>query len=310
VGEASDGLEAFQKAQELQPDLIVLDIGLPNLNGIQAALRIREASPKSKILFVSENRSFDVVKEALRTGAFGYVVKSDAGSDLLLAFEAVLQGKRFVSASLASYDHPTVDRADNAARRGRVVAPFRTQKNHRHEVEFYADDAEFVDGFARFIETALTAGNPVVVVATDSHQASLRQRLVADGFNVAAEIEKGSYIPLNVADTLSRFVLNGSLDPVLFKKLAGHLITEAASGAGGKHRRVSVCGEGVHTLLAAGHSEATIVLEHMWDEIAQHYDIDVLCAYFRSAFTSEDSTSMLERVRAEHTAVHGRELFY
>jgi DNA-binding NarL/FixJ family response regulator len=175
VAEASDGLEALQKAKELQPDLIVLDIGLPNLNGIQAAHRIRETSPNSKILFVSENRSFDVVKEALRTGACGYVVKSDAGSDLLLAVEAVLQGKRFVSASVA-YDwaHATADRADNAPEHDKAVAPFRAQKSHRHEVEFYADDAEFVDGFARFIEAALTAGSAVIVVTTDSHHASLR----------------------------------------------------------------------------------------------------------------------------------------
>ena len=311
LGEASDGLEALQKAQELQPDLIVLDIGLPHLNGIQAARRIREASPKSKILFVSENRSLDIVEEALSTGAGGYVVKSDAGNDLWLAVEAVLQGERFVSVSLSGYDlvHSTVDQADNAPLRERVVAPFRAQKNHRHEVEFYADDGEFVDGFARFIETALTAGSPVVVVATDSHEASLRQRLVADGFNVAAEIEKGSYIPLNVADTLSRFVVHDSLDPILFKKLAEHLITEAARGAKGKHGRVSACGEGVHALLATGNSEATIMLERMWDEIAQHYDVDILCGYFRSAFASKESSSTLERVCAEHTAVHGKEMF-
>jgi DNA-binding NarL/FixJ family response regulator len=101
VGEASDGLEAVQKAQELQPDLILLDIGLPMLNGIEAARRIRELSPKSKILYVSEDRSLDFVEEALRTGAAGYVVKSDAGSELLSAVDAVLLGKRFVSASLA-----------------------------------------------------------------------------------------------------------------------------------------------------------------------------------------------------------------
>lgn len=78
IGEASDGLEAVEKAQELQPDLILLDIGLPTLNGIEAARRIREVSPESKILFVTENRSCDIAEEALRTGAGGYVVKSDA----------------------------------------------------------------------------------------------------------------------------------------------------------------------------------------------------------------------------------------
>jgi DNA-binding NarL/FixJ family response regulator len=104
IGEALDGLEAVQKAEELQPDLIVLDIGLPSVNGIEAARRILELSPKSKILFLSENRSWDIAEEALRTGAGGYVVKSDAAGELLPAVNAVLGGKRFVSASLAGHD--------------------------------------------------------------------------------------------------------------------------------------------------------------------------------------------------------------
>jgi len=68
VGEASDGLEAVQKSEELQPDLIVLDIGLPSLNGIEAARRIRNLAPKSKILFLSQESSADVVQEALNSG--------------------------------------------------------------------------------------------------------------------------------------------------------------------------------------------------------------------------------------------------
>ena len=67
--EACDGAEAVQQAQELQPDLILLDIGLPTLNGIEAARRIRKVSPTSKILFVTENRSTDIAEEALSTGA-------------------------------------------------------------------------------------------------------------------------------------------------------------------------------------------------------------------------------------------------
>lgn len=100
VSEASDGLEAVQKAQELQPDLILLDIGLPTLNGIAAARRILQYAPQIKILFVSEQRSSAIVEEALGTGARGYVVKSKAATELWPAVEAVLQGKQFVSANL------------------------------------------------------------------------------------------------------------------------------------------------------------------------------------------------------------------
>lgn len=100
TGEASDGLEAVQRAEELQPDLILLDIGLPKLNGIEAAGRIRNLAPQSKILFVSQESSADVVEEALRLGARGYILKAYAQRDLLAAVEAVLEGKRFVSSGL------------------------------------------------------------------------------------------------------------------------------------------------------------------------------------------------------------------
>jgi DNA-binding NarL/FixJ family response regulator len=99
VCEVSDGLEAVQKADELKPDLILLDIGLPSLSGIEAARQIRELSPESKIIFVSQESSADVVQEALSLGAWGYVVKTRAGHELLAAVESVLLGKPFVSST-------------------------------------------------------------------------------------------------------------------------------------------------------------------------------------------------------------------
>lgn len=103
LSEVCDGVEAVEKAKELQPDLILLDIGLPTLNGIAAARQIQHLSPKSKILFVTENRSSDVAEEALRAGGLGYVLKSDAENDLVSGIDAVLSGKRFVSATLAGH---------------------------------------------------------------------------------------------------------------------------------------------------------------------------------------------------------------
>ena len=106
VGEASDGLQAVQKAQELQPDLILLDIGLPTLNGIEAASRISRLVPFAKVLFVSQNNDADVVMAALSNGATGYVRKENALTDLLPAVEAVLRGDRFVSRGLHTDELP------------------------------------------------------------------------------------------------------------------------------------------------------------------------------------------------------------
>jgi DNA-binding NarL/FixJ family response regulator len=99
IGEVSDGLEAVQEAVELKPDLILMDIGLPSLNGIEAARQIRELVPESKIIFLSQEYSADVVQKALSVGAWGYVVKRSAGIDLLAAVEAAILGKRFVSST-------------------------------------------------------------------------------------------------------------------------------------------------------------------------------------------------------------------
>jgi DNA-binding NarL/FixJ family response regulator len=90
ICETSDGLEAVQKAAELKPDLILMDIGLPSLNGIEAGRRIRTLVPECKIIFLSQESSADVMEEALCLGAWAYVVKSRAASDLLPALEAIV----------------------------------------------------------------------------------------------------------------------------------------------------------------------------------------------------------------------------
>ena len=100
VGEAGDGLEAVQRAEALQPDLILLDIGLPEVNGLEAARQIRRLAPNARIIFLTQESASDVVAEALSLGAWGYVAKVQAGRDLMVALDAVLQGQRFVSSSL------------------------------------------------------------------------------------------------------------------------------------------------------------------------------------------------------------------
>jgi DNA-binding NarL/FixJ family response regulator len=127
VGEAADGQEAGQKSHELQPDLILLDIGLPTMNGIEAARQIRQQSPNATILFCSENLFPDVAEAALRTGAGGYLAKSDAGRDLLSAVTAVIQGKRFVSRTLAG--HALAETSESGLIR-----------DQGHVVQFYMDD--------------------------------------------------------------------------------------------------------------------------------------------------------------------------
>ena len=107
IGQVQDGLEAVHQAEALQPDLILLDIGLPGLNGIAAARRIRGLAPNARIVFLTQESSADVVREAFSLGAWGYVVKVQAGQELLIAVESVMQGKQFISSGLDGHANPS-----------------------------------------------------------------------------------------------------------------------------------------------------------------------------------------------------------
>src|SRR5579872_3501058 len=96
VGEASDGVHAVQMAEEIQPTVILLDIGLPRLDGIQVAGWIRKLSPNSKIIFVSQQIDADIVHVAMEIGASGFVLKSDIVENLISAIHAAMRGEKFM----------------------------------------------------------------------------------------------------------------------------------------------------------------------------------------------------------------------
>ena len=310
ISEVSDGLEAVRKAEELQPDLVVLDIGLPSLNGIEAARRIRKLSPSSKIIFLSQESSSDVVHEALSLGALGYVVKAHAGNELLAAVDAVLQGKQFVSDGLSVTRFlPVEEQSHDRFRPNEARSLLRLKKEETtrsHALQFYSDDESMLAGFTRFIETALTAGNAVIVIATPSHRENLLLRLQAHGIDSTASIEQGRYIPLDVAETLSKFMTNDLPDPVRFSRATSELIVTAAKAVEAKHGRVVACGECAPTLWAQGKAAAAIQLEHLWDEIAEMYHVDILCGYVLSSFQRERESHVYGRICAEHSTVYSR----
>jgi DNA-binding NarL/FixJ family response regulator len=309
VGEASEGIEAIAKAQELQPDLTLLDISLPKINGIEVARQILARFPQTKILFVSLNNSPDIAETALSTGAGGYLVKSDAGTQLLPAIRAVLDGKRFVSARLRGRDLSMVQRQQ--ARRETVVAPIPPENVAiRHEVEFYPDDLALVKGFARLTEAILGVGNIAVVIANENQRYDVLQRLRARGVKVDMAIEQQNYISLDATELLSTVMVHGMPDEVRLKEVIGGLTARVAKDVRGEYPRVAICGACAPTLLQEGKVEAAIRLEHLWDQTTSSYGVDTLCAYLWSEFPNHGGSPIFARICAEHSAVQGRALGY
>ncbi len=308
IYEASDGLEAVQRAEELQPDLILLDIGLPRLNGIEAGRRIRKVSPNSKILYVSQEPSAEVVQEALHLGAQGYLLKTDAEGELLPAVDAVLQGRHYLSRRLRQ---PVISKTHDESRadslRSKEHPPLPPQNGNSvrvHKAAFHPDDASLMDDFTRFIELALKLENPVIVIATESHRTNLRQGLQARGRDMATAIQEGTYISLDADDMLSDVMVNDWPDSTRFLKTASDLIMRAGKAAKGKHFRVAACGECARSLIAQGKPEAAIQLEHLWDKMARSHYIDILCGYLLQDFQTAENGPIFEKICVAHSAAY------
>jgi CheY-like chemotaxis protein len=285
VGEAVDGMDALQKARDLQPDLVLMDIGLPKLNGFAAAEQIRSLVPQAKLLFLTLESSPAAVHQAFNLGGLGYVHKMWAQYDLVPAIEAVLGDKRFVSREMDC----------NGAR------PYR-----RHDVQFYSDEMVFLDSSTRFVEKALKANEAAIVLLTQSHAAALAQRLKADGIDLDTAIKRGTYVSLDAAEALTNISVNGQIDCDRFSAILISLIETAAKATNHKHPHISIFGECVALLCAQGNAEAALQIERKGNEILQKYDIEIMCAYPQSAREGEANGQVFKSICAEHSAVFSR----
>ena len=295
VLQVQDGLEAVYKAERLRPDLILLDIGLPTLDGIKAARRIRDVSPNSKILFLTEQSCPEIAQAALDAGGAGYVVKSDGGKELLTAVNALRKGQRYVGPRLVGHVFfATLDE-------------YPSENFNSHELQVYSSEALFLDGFADFLVGGLTAGNAVVVVATETHRQGLFQKLETYGFNLDAMIKSGTYISLDVPKTLASFLLDDQPDPVRFWNVLSRLLETASRAPNGAKRRVFACGECAPCLWTQGKTDAALRVEELWDEACRKYGIKTLCGYLSGSLQTEKDHSTFQAICAVQSTVISHE---
>jgi two-component system response regulator NreC len=102
VGEATDGLEGIQHAKELQPDLLILDLSMPRMDGLAALKEIKRVAPKTRVLIMTAHRNEEYIFRAIDNGADGYLLKDASAAEMLLAVRSVLAGERYLSAAVAT----------------------------------------------------------------------------------------------------------------------------------------------------------------------------------------------------------------
>lgn len=286
IGQASDGLEALQKAKELQPDLVLLDIGLPKLNGLETAKRLHIFAPHTKILFISQETSSEVAQETFRLGGQGYIHKLHAQRDLIPAIEAVLRGHQFISRGLDFGDW--------------------TDAPRRHDVQFYSADSVLVEGFADCVSAALKTDNAAIVFATKPHRESLVQKLKGEGLNIDAAIRRGTYVQLDAAFMLSTIMVSGTPDHVRFFEGLGGLIASTAIAGKKENPRIAICGECGGLLCAEGNTGAAIQLERVGNDLIRTHNVDIMCGYPISGFQGGENDPSFKSISAQHTTTYSQ----
>jgi DNA-binding NarL/FixJ family response regulator len=308
VGEAASGLDGIEKAQALRPDLIVLDLGLPDIHGIEVTRRVQSLSPKPKILMVSANRSMEIVDEALRSGADGYVLKSDAQMELLHAVDLVLQGTQIVSTSLMSRGESSPARRESQRDTKSIPAPkqgTRSTLGCYHHAGFFSDDLKLLEETAAYIGNALRAGNAAIVIATEPHRMELLKRLWASGIHMDAATEEGRYVALDSARVLRQFTANGRVDAGRFMKTFSAIL-KASLSVRKRDPRVALFGECAPLLLARGNINAALQVERLCNELLHRYDVDILCGYSMDRIAGTMDALAYEEICQEHSMVYSR----
>jgi DNA-binding NarL/FixJ family response regulator len=289
--EASDGLEAVYKAEDLRPDLILLDIGLPMLNGIKAARRIRALSPDSRILFLSEENSPEIAEAALEAGGVGYLVKSDAGRELLPAVKALSKGGRYLGARLAGQAF--------------FAAPENNPSEEQsiHDLQIYSNEEYLLEGFTSFITSGLSAGNAVMVLATEAHRLGLVQKLQTQGFDLDAIIKCRSYISIDAQEALASFMVDDQPDPKKFEDTVRSVVKTASTAPNGAARRVRACGEWAPLLRTQGNSDAALRVEELWDVASHEFGLRTLCGYVSGNLQGQKDQRIFQKICSLHSIV-------
>ena len=298
VGEAGDGLTAVRKCVELQPDLVLLDIGLPELNGIQAARQIRQLAPGSRIVFLTQESSSAIVHEALSLGAAAYVIKAHTASDLIIAIIAARDGRQFVSAgldgSLRLNEPPLIVARDTDFSSQASASP-------HHKVHFYPDDSSFVTGISAFIQRSLKAGKVVLAVTNESRRNAIIPAVEAGGIDTGSSIAAGRLILQDSPAFLKEIMTDDRIDSELLLRLSSELIETMIRANPGS--RICACGDCASPLLEQGNVEGAMQIERVWNELSTRYDMELFCGYIFSGFQRAADMPGYRDVCAVHSHV-------
>jgi DNA-binding NarL/FixJ family response regulator len=277
---ATDGRQALDAARRLDPDLIVLDINMPGLDGFQTFRALEQAGSRAPVVFLSMFDAEEHVSEAFRCGGRGYVLKSRAARDLPSALDQARRGRLFAP-SLMSLSALT----DGAT----------------HVVQLHGDLDRLADELADVFDAALRRGDAVCLITDGELRERLTVRLRARGWPVGGPSGHNRYLSLDAGDALNRCMRDGLPDAGVLQQIAAELEEYRRAVAQVPTSRLTIFGNPSASLVADGNIRAAIALEHLWHGLTAGLPFLTICGYPASCFdTAHDAWS---HACAEHHAV-------
>jgi DNA-binding NarL/FixJ family response regulator len=280
VAAATDGHRALESSHRLDPDVIVLDIGMPGLNGFQVARELKRTGSRAKIVFLSMYSADDYVSTAITAGADGYVLKTRIQPDLKRAVNHVLAGRIFL---------PTLAALSAAARGGRG-----------HAVHFYEDDSSFLDEASRFIATTLKRGEPVVMAVPEAINNGIVQRLEAQGLDLAGSRGQGWCRAMDSVAVFAQCIRNGWPDAERVREVIETIERSRLATASGASTRVTIF---VGHLPKDHRSDIAVRFEHLWATLTSSVPFFTVCVYPIDGFGSDGFPDGCPGLCGEHGMV-------
>lgn len=258
AGVATDGRQALERARQLEPEAIVLDIGMPGLDGFQTSRALQGDGSRAPVVFLSMYDGDDYVREAFRHGARGYVVKSRARRDLASAIDQALHGRMFVP-SLT----PLLSLTDGSG----------------HAMQIHDDVDVLLDGLTEFLDLALQRGDATCIIATKQVREGFVHRLQARGWDVAGPSGHKRCRVIDAHDALQGFMRDGFPDLHRLADVAADLDAYRRSAAEGTPACLTIFGNMAVALCEDNNVKGAIALESMWNTLTRDLPFFTLCGY-------------------------------
>jgi CheY-like chemotaxis protein len=306
-GEATDGLEAVEEARRLRPDVILMDISMPRMDGVQATKIIRQEVPEADVILISQNDPSVVCRQAKEADAGAFVPKADLSQDLVSTIEQLvdIRERGGVAQRLPySLENPDV--------RGKIGVHMNRDVHNEpwcgllaeaaprdHIVQLYQDEKFLSRAVCRFAVSAINHGEGVILVPTSAHWDALRPRLEAEGVDVNAVQASGQLTVIDADQTLPNFMRDAMPDGPLFLGLAGETIARARGGD--RFTKVRWWGEMVNVLWERGDVAASMGLEDLFHKVAHDQDIAIFCSFLMDNFDGDVHARMLPRLGQNHS---------